>query len=255
MSLNIPKHIAIVMDGNGRWAQRRGHPRVFGHVRGSARVRSIVKAADQMGVRALSLYAFSTENWSRPESERRVLWRLLKKYLMRDADDLHRQNVRLRVIGEVERLDADVQAILRSVVERLQNNSGLQLTFAVTYGSRLELARAAQLFALDCERGIHRPRDMNEALLEKYLWTSELGDLAEVDLFIRTSGEHRMSNFLLWQAAYAECVFIETCWPDFDAKDLARAVEEYSKRERRFGGVGSAGPEFTSAVSGDMLLK
>ncbi len=251
----IPKHIAIVMDGNGRWAQKRGHSRLFGHIRGSSRVRSIVRTASEMGVQALTLYAFSTENWSRPENERRVLWRLLKKYLKKEADDLHRQNVRLRVIGEVERLDADLQEILSSVVERLKGNSGLQLTFAISYGSRRELADAARRFALDCVHGILSPSDMNEAVLEKYLWTAGLGDLSEVDLFIRTSGEHRMSNFLLWQSAYAECVFVDTCWPDFEPKDLIQAIEEYSRRERRFGGIAGAGPEFTSLNSEGMLLK
>ncbi len=255
MSLRIPKHIAIVMDGNGRWAQKRGYPRIFGHIRGSARVRSIVKKASQLGVQALSLYAFSTENWSRPESERRILWRLLKKYLKRDADELHRQNVKLRVIGEIDRLDSDVREILNSVVEKLKNNSGLQLTFAISYGSRRELVSAAQRFAQDCLEGVRSPEDLNESLMDHYLWTSELGEIAEVDLFVRTSGEHRMSNFLLWQSAYAECVFIDTCWPDFEPKDLVGAIEEYSKRERRFGGITSAGPEFTSLSSGDMLSK
>ncbi len=255
MSLRIPKHIAIVMDGNGRWAQRKGYPRIFGHVRGSSRVRSIVRTASQLGVEALTLYAFSTENWSRPESERRVLWRLLKKYLKRDADELFQQNVKLRVIGEIERLDADVQEILRLVIDRLKNNSGLQLTFALSYGSRRELVSASQRFAQDCVSGLRSPGELNEALMNQYLWTSELGVLSEVDLFVRTSGEHRMSNFLLWQSAYAECVFVNTCWPDFGSKDLIAAIEEYSRRERRFGGITGVDPEFTSLKSGDMLLE
>jgi undecaprenyl diphosphate synthase len=238
VTLEIPNHIAIIMDGNGRWAQRRGHPRVFGHVRGSSRVKAIVKEANRLGVRALTLYAFSTENWSRPESERRVLWKLLKKYLVRDAEELHKQNVRLRVIGEIDRLDEDVKAVLFPTVQKLSKNTGLQLTFALSYGSRCELARAAQLFAQDCLAGKVRPEMMNESLFEKYLWTADFGELSEVDLFIRTSGEQRVSNFLLWQSAYAELVFMDVCWPDFEPKDLEAAIEAYSKRERRFGGLG-----------------
>ncbi len=255
MSLKIPNHIAIVMDGNGRWAQKRGYPRIFGHIRGSARVRLIVRAASELGVKALTLYAFSTENWSRPEGERSVLWRLLKKHLLREADELQRQNVRLRVIGEVERLDPDLQKVVSAVVDKLKNNTGLQLTFAVSYGSRSELVRAAQLFSQDCLQGIRTPSELTESVFERYLWTSVLGDLAAVDLFVRTSGERRMSNFLLWQSAYAECVFIDTCWPDFGPHHLRGAIEEYSKRERRFGGVSAQGPEFTSPRSEDILLK
>lgn len=237
MPFTIPKHIAIIMDGNGRWAQRRGHPRVFGHVRGSSRVRVVVKEASRLGVKALTLYAFSTENWSRPEAERRILWRLLKKYLVREADELDRENVRLRVIGEAERLDPDVRAVLGPLVERLSKNTGLQLTLALSYGSRRELTQAAKLFAEDCVAGRAKPEDMSEALMEKYLWTSELGDLAPVDLFIRTSGEHRVSNFLVWQSAYAEFVFLDHYWPDFGASELRMAIEEYSKRDRRYGGI------------------
>jgi undecaprenyl diphosphate synthase len=242
VNLEIPQHIAIIMDGNGRWAQRRGHPRVFGHVRGSARVKDIVKEASRLGVKALTLYAFSTENWSRPEGERRVLWKLLKKYLTRDAEELHRQNVRLRVIGEIDRLGGDVRLVLDRVIDKLSANTGLQLTFALSYGSRREIARATQLFAEDCVAGKSRPELMSEELMQNYLWTSGLGQLAEVDLFIRTSGECRVSNFLLWQSAYAEFVFVDRCWPDFESHDLRLAIEEYSRRDRRFGGLGKSRP-------------
>lgn len=240
MTFEIPNHIAIIMDGNGRWAQRRGHPRVFGHVRGSRRVKAVVEEASRLGVKALTLYAFSTENWSRPESERRVLWRLLKKYLIRDAEELHRRNVRLRVIGEVERLDEDVKNVLFPTIDKLSKNTGLQLTFALSYGSRRELSEAARLFAADCVAGRAHPEMMNEKLLESYLWTSDLAELSAVDLFIRTSGEQRVSNFLLWQSAYAEFVFTDICWPEFTPKDLVHAIEQYSKRERRYGGVSKA---------------
>jgi undecaprenyl diphosphate synthase len=236
--VDIPKHVAIVMDGNGRWAQRRNDPRVFGHIKGSVRVKEIVREANRLGVKALTLYAFSTENWLRPESERRVLWRLLKKYLIRDTNELFRENIRFRVIGEIDRLDADVRSVLDSTLEKLSKNTGLQLTFALSYGSRRELARAAQLFAEDCVAGRVHPSAMrDESFLNRYLWTSELGELADVDLFIRTSGERRVSNFLLWQSAYAELLFVNQCWPDFQAKDLELAIIEYSTRERRFGKV------------------
>ena len=158
MPLDIPNHIAIIMDGNGRWAQRRGYPRVFGHVRGSKRVKAVVNEASRLGIKALTLYAFSTENWARPESERRVLWQLLKKYLVRDTEELHRQNIRLRVIGEIDRLDEDVRSVLDPALARLADNTGLQLTFALSYGSRRELVHAAQLFAEDCVAGRCHPK-------------------------------------------------------------------------------------------------
>jgi len=240
--LPVPQHIAIIMDGNGRWAARRRHPRFFGHIRGSSRVRGIVKEADRLGVKALTLYAFSTENWSRPDGELRVLWKLLRKYLLKEQEELHRENVRLRVIGEVERLSPDVREVLDPVVERLSGNTGLQLTFAISYGSRKELARASRLFAQDCLNGKRRPEEMNEELMSQYLWTAELGDLAEVDLVIRTSGEQRVSNFLLWQAAYAEFVFTDVCWPDFRPQELRSAIEQYGARDRRFGGVTRSTP-------------
>lgn len=239
---NIPKHVAIVMDGNGRWAQGRGHARIFGHIRGASRVKEIVKAADGLGIKALTLYAFSTENWSRPAAELRVLWKILKKYLLEEVEELHAKNVRLRVIGEVERLSAEIQLILKPAIERLSKNTGLQLTLAVSYGGRRELSRAARLFAEDCLAGKARPEEMTEELLWSYLWTHDLGDLAGVDLVIRTSGEKRISNFLLWQASYAEYYFTETCWPDFSAQHLRSAISDFQSRERRFGGVQYAAP-------------
>jgi undecaprenyl diphosphate synthase len=240
MQLKIPRHIAIIMDGNGRWAGRRGHSRVFGHARGCSRIKDVVREADRLGVEALTLYAFSTENWGRPESELAVLWKLMRRYLLKEADELDRQNVRLRAIGEVERLAPELREVLDSVVRRLSANTGLQLNFAVSYGARRELARAARLFAEECLSGRASPGDLDEAGLGRYLWTSELGQLSDVDLVIRTSGELRVSNFLLWQAAYAEFVFTGVCWPDFTPQHLRSAIEEFSRRDRRFGGVGSA---------------
>ncbi|MDR3606171.1 MAG: isoprenyl transferase [Oligoflexia bacterium] len=233
----VPRHVAIIMDGNGRWAQQKGRPRVFGHIRGCGRVKPVVREADRLGIKALTLYAFSTENWSRPEQEIAVLWRLLKKYLVREADELHRRNIRFRVIGEVERLSPDLREVIDKTTQRLSGNTGLQLTFAVSYGARRELARAAKLFAEDVARGRRKPEEMNEDLMEHYLWTAEMGDQAEVDLLIRTSGEMRVSNFLLWQAAYAELYFEDACWPDFEVAHLVRAVNDYASRERRFGSV------------------
>lgn len=233
----VPRHIAIIMDGNGRWAQRRGHPRVYGHVRGSSRVKAIVREAGDLGVKALTLYAFSTENWTRPEAELKTLWKLLKKYLEREVDELDRENVRFRVIGEIERLEPSLRKTVEAAEARLSKNSGLELVFALSYGSRRELARAARLFAEDVASGRRQASEMNEELLEKYLWTADLGEYSDVDLVIRTSGEQRISNFLLWQAAYAELYFTDKCWPDFSIEDFRAALSSYVGRDRRFGGV------------------
>lgn len=236
------------MDGNGRWAQRRAHPRVYGHVRGSSRVKEVVKEANRLGIKALTLYAFSTENWGRPENERKVLWMLLKKYLIRDIEELDRENIRLRVIGEIDRLAPDVRAVLDPALSRLSSNTGLQLTFALSYGSRREIVHAVQKFASDCVEGKASPSEMTETLLNQYLWTADFGDLSDVDLFIRTSGELRVSNFLLWQSAYAEFIFTDVCWPDFEPKHLAQAIEEFSRRDRRFGGLSLREPELRTSL-------
>ena len=241
MSKPTPKHVAIIMDGNGRWAQRRHHPRVFGHIRGASRISKVVREADRLGVKALTLYAFSTENWTRPEDERSVLWKLLIKFLKREENELARNNVRLRIIGEVDRLSPEVRAVLDPAMARLSKNTGLQLTFAVSYGSRREILRATEAFARDCADGKRNPSDLTgpgaDEIFERYLWTGDLAELADVDLVIRTSGEYRVSNFLLWQSAYAEYIFIEKCWPDFAPEDLRDAIETYSGRDRRFGAV------------------
>jgi undecaprenyl diphosphate synthase len=227
------------MDGNGRWAQRRGHSRIYGHVRGSTRVRAIVDESIRQGVKALTLYAFSTENWSRPQTELGVLFKLLKKYLLKEVDNLCRKNVRFRVIGEIERLAPDVQEVIHSVVQQLENNTGLELTFALSYGSRRELARAASLFAKDCLTGKRQPEEMSEKLMAQYLWTSDLTGHGDVDLLIRTSGEIRVSNFLLWQVAYAEFFFTDVCWPEFTGEHFRQAIRHYAERERRFGALSS----------------
>ena len=233
-----PNHIAIIMDGNGRWAQRRGYPRVYGHIRGASRIKPIVKEANKLGVKALTLYAFSTENWSRPDQELGVLWKLLIKFLKKEEAELNRNNVQLNVIGEIERLSDDVKSVLFPVMDRLSKNTGLKLNFAVSYGSRRETLRAAKQFAQDCLDGKAEISQLDEKSWEQYLWTSILGDLSDVDLVIRTSGEMRVSNFLLWQAAYAEYVFVDKCWPDFTVQDLKDSVLLFEKRERRFGNIG-----------------
>ena len=227
------------MDGNGRWAERRGHPRVFGHVRGSSRIKAVVRRADELGVKVITLYAFSTENWYRPETEKSTLWKLLIKFLKKEVDELDRQNVQLRIFGEVDRLSVGVREVLDPAVARLAKNTGISLNFCVSYGARLEIFEAAKAFARACLEGRESPNGVDQRAFEKYLWTSPLGECSDVDLVIRTSGEIRTSNFLLWQAAYAEYVFLDICWPDFGVKDFDGALEEYSKRDRRFGKVSS----------------
>jgi undecaprenyl diphosphate synthase len=235
--MQLPRHIAIVMDGNGRWAKKRGYPRFFGHVRGCHRVREIVNKCSELNIPALTLYAFSTENWNRPKEEVEGLWKLLKKFLVRDADALAEKNIRLCVIGDIQKLSEEVQSILNPLIERLKFNTGLRLTFALSYGAKDELMHAAKNFALDCLAGMRSPYEMEESVFSSYL--SQTEEPREVDLFIRTSGEKRLSNFLLWQSAYAELIFDETYWPDFCEKNLLLALREYEKRERRFGKIPS----------------
>lgn len=235
----IPRSVGIIMDGNGRWAQSRGRPRFFGHVRGSSRVEEIVRAAADYGVQALTLYAFSTENWKRPEAEREVLWKLLVKHLRRQVPNLMKQNVRLRVMGELDRLPVDAQEEVSKAVATLAQNTGLVLTFAVSYGSRREIVSAAQRWSDDLRDG---KAGVTEEDFSKYLWTSDMGELADLDLLVRTSDEKRISNFLLWQAAYAELVFVPEHWPDFTAERFHDVMKEYSKRDRRMGAVQSSKP-------------
>jgi undecaprenyl diphosphate synthase len=230
------------MDGNGRWADRRGHRRVFGHIRGSKRVKAVVREAERLGVQALTLYTFSTENWNRPEAELQVIWKLLKKYLLSEMAELHKNNVQLHVIGEVERLSPDLREVINTTVNHLSKNTGLHLTFAVSYGARTELVRAAKLFAEDCVNGHAKPEEMNEQFMRRYLWRGE-----DVDLVIRTSGERRVSNFLLYQAAYAEFFFTDVCWPDFSPAHLREAVADFGSRERRFGGLKNPAPSLAEA--------
>ena len=230
----LPKHVAVIMDGNGRWAQDRGKPRIAGHREGMESVRAVVKASSQLGVQYLTLYAFSIENWKRPPAEVRFLMSLLETYLRRELDELHRNNVRVCCIGKISALPRGVQRILTDAVEHTRENTGLTLTLALSYGSRWDIVRAVQIVALDFRRGKLSPEDLTEDLFASYLQTASLPN---PDLVIRTSGEQRLSNFLLWESAYSEIYVTSVLWPEFRREHLLRAIVEYACRERRFGKI------------------
>ncbi len=229
-----PRHVAIIMDGNGRWAARRGLPRTAGHERGVEALRRTVEAAGQMGITHLTVFSFSTENWRRPASEVNVLFGLLRSYVKRDLERLKAENVRIRVIGARENLPTDLRDLVERAERETSQNSAFFLTVAFNYGGREELARAARHLAEAAVAGELRPNDIDEARLEQTLDTYGLPD---PDLLIRTSGERRISNFLLWQCAYAELIFLDVLWPDFDETHLQAAIDEFHRRERRFGAV------------------
>ena len=225
----MPRHVAIIMDGNGRWAKRRHLPRAAGHKAGVEAVRAVTRAARAMGIEALTLYAFSSENWRRPAEEIGDLMGLLKFFIRNDLAELVRENVRLRVLGDYRRFSGDVVALVDDALARTAQNTGPILAIALNYGAQAELAAAARRLAARV------PADqIDEAAIEAELETRELPPL---DLLIRTSGEQRLSNFLLWQAAYAELLFVETLWPDFGADELAEAVAAFGRRQRRYGGL------------------
>ena len=229
-----PEHVAIIMDGNGRWAAARSLPRAEGHRRGVEALRRVVRAANELGIRYLTIFSFSSENWSRPASEIGDLFGLLRRFIRNDLASLHRDGVRVRVIGEREGLDPDIVALLDEAEELTRGNVRLNLTVAFNYGSRQEIANAAQRLAREVAEGKRDPSSIDVNAISQYLDTSELPD---PDLIIRTSGEQRLSNFLMWQAAYSELVFLPVHWPDFDKAALEQAIVEYAKRERRFGGL------------------
>jgi len=228
-----PRHVAIIMDGNGRWAAERRLPRIEGHRRGVEAVRRTVEAAGDLGITHLTLFSFSSENWSRPSEEIRDLFGLLRRFIRRDLADLHKNGVRIRLIGSRADLDNDIQSMLDDAVELTKENSALNLTIAFNYGSRNEIARAATRIAEDVKAGVLTPEEMTEELFGSYLDTDGLPD---PDLLIRTSGELRLSNFLLWQLAYTEFVFVDTYWPDFSKTHFEEAIAEFQRRNRRFGG-------------------
>ncbi len=230
-------HVAIIMDGNGRWATSRGWPRLVGHRRGANRVRAIVRAAPGFGIRYLTIFAFSTENWKRSTEEVIGLMALFARYIRNEADKLDEAGVRVNFIGSRDRLDPNIQNLMAGIEQKTRTNDRLVLTIAINYGGRDEIVRAARRLASDVAGGKLQPGDVDEAALEARLDTA---DLPDPDLIIRTSGETRTSNFLLWQSAYAEYEFTETLWPDFTAEELGRIINRFGRRERRFGGVLSA---------------
>ena len=223
---SVPRHVAIIMDGNGRWAKARGLPRAAGHRAGAEAARAVLRAAGEAGVECLTLYAFSSENWRRPAQEISDLTGLLRFYLQRELNSLHKEGIRLKILGDHTAFEPDVARLVDKAVERTAANRRMTLAIALNYGSRGELVRAARTAAAEGE--------ISEESIERALDTH---DLPPLDLVIRTSGEHRLSNFLLWQAAYAELLFVDTLWPDFDGDALRAALADYAKRERRYGGL------------------
>lgn len=229
----VPAHVAIIMDGNGRWARSRGLPRAAGHRAGAQAVRRTIEAAIGCGVQWLTIYAFSSENWRRPAQEVLDLTGLLRRYLRQELAEMSREGVRLRVLGNPQRFDGDLQAELARAEQSTRGNSRLNLNIALSYGARDEIVAAAKAVATAVAAGELNPGDLDEAQFGRFLFTA---DMPDPDLMIRTSGEQRLSNFLLWQAAYAELVFLDVLWPDFCRADFEFALAEFSRRERRFGG-------------------
>lgn len=229
---DLPKHLAIIMDGNGRWAEKKGKNRVQGHSHGVRAVQEVVEEAIQLKIEYLSLYAFSTENWSRPQEEIGILMKLLVNTLRSEFEKLLENRIKLKVIGNIDQLPDFVQEELRYVVNQTQNNNEMTLTLALSYGGREELTNTLKQIADKVKNNIISPEDLDESVINEHLYTC---DLPDVDLLIRTSGEKRISNFMLWQVAYAELYFSEVLWPDFTKEDLHKAIINYQKRERRFG--------------------
>ena len=230
----LPKHLAIIMDGNGRWAKARGRHRTFGHIKGARVAKTIITACADRGIENLTLYAFSSENWLRPTTEVAFLMNLLRRYLRRETENLVKKNIRFQAIGELHRLPEDVQAAVKFCTERTAKNTGLNLVFAISYGSRQEIAMAARKLAEKVARGEITPEQIDEASFNSQLLTAGIPD---PDLILRTSGEQRLSNFLLWQAAYSEFYFYDLPWPDFTVADLEIGLLNFHQRERRFGVV------------------
>lgn len=233
----IPNHVAIIMDGNGRWAQKRHLPRVAGHKQGMQTVKEVTIAASELGIKVLSLYAFSTENWKRPSSEVSYLMQLPVRFFSTFVPDLVKHNVKVTVMGDITRLPESTQQAVRDAMADTANCDGMILNFALNYGSRDELTQAAQKLAEDVKSGSLDITDITETTFSNYLMSAQLGEYADPDLLIRTSGEKRISNFMLWQIAYSELEFVSEHWPDFNAKSLENAIIAYQGRHRRFGGL------------------
>ncbi|MBE5959365.1 MAG: isoprenyl transferase [Lachnospiraceae bacterium] len=232
--MKIPNHVAVIMDGNGRWAKKRMLPRNMGHRAGAKAVENIIEEAHDIGIKYLTVYAFSTENWNRPEQEVSALMKLLRNYLEDCIKNANKNNIRVRVIGERSRLDNDIIDRINELEEASKNNDGINFTIALNYGSRDEIVRAIRKISKDCEDGKINSKDITEETVSSYLDTS---DLPDPDLMIRTSGEERLSNYLLWQLAYTEFYFTDVLWPDFDREELEKAVIKFNERDRRFGKV------------------
>ena len=230
----IPQHIAIILDGNGRWAKAKGMPRNYGHTAGARNVETVCQAAHDLGVKYVTMYAFSTENWNRPEGEVEALMKLLESYLKNCIKTADKNNMRVRVIGDTTRLSERFQERIRELEAASAKNDGLNLPIAINYGSRDEMTRAMRRMSEDVVAGKRKPEEITESVFEEYLDTAGIPD---PDLLIRTSGELRLSNFLLWQLAYSEFYFTDVPWPDFHKEELERAIEAYNKRDRRFGGL------------------
>lgn len=232
--MNVPQHVAIILDGNGRWAKSKGMPRTYGHIQGAKNVEDICEAASDLGIKYLSVYAFSTENWNRPSDEVAALMKLLKKYLSTCIKSAKKNNMRIRIIGDKEGLDEDFQERIRRAEESTKQYTGINFIVALNYGSRDEMLRAMKKLAKEVEEGKRTADSIDEASFEAYLDTA---DIPAPDLLIRTSGEQRLSNFMLWQLAYTEFYFTPVHWPDFDVEQLKLAIEAYQGRNRRYGKV------------------
>ena len=230
----LPEHLAVIMDGNGRWAKLRGMPRTFGHKQGVEATKQLVKSVREVGIRNLTIYGFSTENWARPQDEVDVLMSLLKSYFKAEFSELHRANIRIRVIGSKDDFSKDIAALLNQAESITRENDGMNLCIALSYGGRQEILSSARELAKKVQAGALAPEDITTEMLSAGLQTA---DLPDPDLIIRTSGEQRLSNFLLWQAAYAELYFEPALWPDYSAEHLATALNVFANRERRFGGL------------------
>lgn len=231
---SLPQHVAVIMDGNGRWAKQNGLPRIEGHRVGAESARTIIRAAGELGIKYLTLYAFSAENWNRPKEEVDALMKYLVHYLKSETPELNKNNVRLEVIGQIWRLPENVQDHLKKSIGTLSKNNGLTLVMALSYGSRIEIVDAVRSIAEKVRRGQLETADITEKVISDHLWTRNIPD---PDLLVRTSGEMRVSNFLLWQISYAELVITPTLWPDFRKPQFYAALEEYARRHRRFGGI------------------
>ena len=231
--MNVPQHVAI-LDGNGRWAKSKGMPRNYGHAQGSKNVERICEEAWRMGIKYLTVYAFSTENWNRPKSEVDALMKLLRNYMKTCLKTAEKNDMKIRVIGDIKALDEDIKKRIIELEEASKNNNGLNFTIAINYGSRDEMIRAVKRLAQDCVDGKIRVEEISDPVYESYLDTHGIPD---PDLLIRTSGEQRLSNYLLWQMAYTEFYFTDVLWPDFTKEELVKAVEQYNRRDRRYGGV------------------